>query len=849
MAKYARMTKKQLMERLEELNRRLDTLQTARGKGGVKGPGRIPDYTEPYEILAKNTLDGVLVLDSKGKILFATPASVKMFGFKRAADFIGTDLLDYVAPDYRDKVIHDQKMAMAGKRGGLSEYKGVKRDGAEFWAEGFGTIVPFRGERANLISLRDITERVEAGEHLREVEQKYLDILENIHEAYFETDLAGNYTFVNDAVSRVLGHSRAKLLRMNSRENTSPEMVEKAVPVFQEVYRTGMPADIEGYEIVGKDGRPRIRKLHVSLRRDSKGKPIGFRGISLDVTQQVEAERALEESEERYRTILEEIEEGYFESDLNGRYTFVNDAMCRILGYERDELLTMDNRDHTGPEEARRVYSIFRELYWTGEPVNIDDYEFYRKDGSREVLEEKAFLRLDSDGKPVGFKGVVRDVTKRVQAERALKESEERYRTILESIEEGYFEIDLAGNYTFVNDALCRIMGGYKKKEIIGMNNRAYTDSKTAKKAFSVFNDIYRTGKPANIKDYEVIKKDGSVGIRELHVSLMRDSEGKPVGFRGLSRDVTEYIRAEQALKESEERYRNLFEKTASPIMITDPEGRFIDWNEAALAFLDCTREDLLEKNVHDFLPPEAQKDVAGREKNYWKQDRTMEAEYLIREKIKVLELSMAPAVLNGRDVVFGVGKDITERKQIEERLAHMATHDQLTGLPNRTLFNDRLELELAKSRRNKEMLAVILFDLDRFKEVNDTLGHSVGDILLKELSCRLRGCLRHSDRVARMGGDEFFMLLCDIKSEKDADIIAEKILETIREPFMIESCKINITASLGIAFYPDDGSDVETLVKKADIAMYRTKGGGRNQYQHYISSESSGRGHRDGRR
>ncbi|MBW2674892.1 MAG: PAS domain S-box protein, partial [Deltaproteobacteria bacterium] len=570
-------------------------------------------------------------------------------------------------------------------------------------------------------------------DQLPEDEQRYRGILDNIHEAYFETDLAGNYTFVNDAMGRILGHSREKILCMNSRENTSPEMVEKAVPVFQEVYRTGMPADIEEYEIAGKDGRPRIRKLHVSLMRDSKGNPIGFSGISRDVTEQVQAERVLEESEERYRTILESIEEGYFEIDLAGNFTFVNDALCDIFGYKRDEIIGTDNRKHTSPETAKQAFSIFNKVYLTGKPANIKDYEVIKKDGSSGIREMRVSLMRDSEGNPIGFRGLSRDVTERVRTEQALKESEERYRTILEDINEAYFETDLASRVTFVNDVMCR-MSGYKREELLGMKTQEYTSPESAKRVDGLFREVYRTGIPAAIMDYETRAKDGSTQVRSVHLSLMRDSEGNPIGFRGLSRDVTEQEKAEQALKESQERYHKLFEKTASPIMITDPEGYFIDWNAAALAFLECTREELAEKNVHDFQPPEARKDATDRGREYWKRDRTVEAEYLVQGRIKILELSMTPAALNGSDVVFGVGKDITERKQIEEKLAYMATHDQLTGLPNRTLFSDRLEHELARSRRDKKMLAVILFDLDRFKEVNDTLGHSVGDLLLKEL-------------------------------------------------------------------------------------------------------------------
>ncbi|TFG91336.1 MAG: sensor domain-containing diguanylate cyclase, partial [Syntrophobacterales bacterium] len=569
---------------------------------------------------------------------------------------------------------------------------------------------------------------------------------------------------------------------------------------------------------------------------------IQFRGedcfliVATVITSLKEAQKSLRQSEERYRTILDSIEEGYFEIDLAGNYTFVNDALCRIMGgYQKEDIIGVNNRDYTDSRTAKKAFSIFREVYETGKTANIKDYEVIKKDGSSGIREMHVSLMRDSEGNPIGFRGLSRDVTERVRAERALKESEERYRTILEDINEAYFETDLAGSVTFVNDVMWR-MSGYTREELFGIKTHEYTSPESAKRVDGLFREVYRTGVPAEMMDYEVRVKDGSTQVRTMHVSLMYDPEGNPVGFRGLSRDVTQQKQAERALKESEERYRTLFEKTASPIMITDPEGRFIDWNRAALEFLECTREKLPEKNIHDFLPPEPRKDGAGKEKDSWRRDRTVEAEYLIGEKIKILELSMTPAVLNERDVVFGVGKDITERKQIEERLAYMAMHDQLTGLPNRALFGDRLEIELEKSRRNNKMLAVILCDLDRFKGVNDTLGHGVGDLLLKELGHRLKGCLRKSDTVARMGGDEFFMLLCDIKSEKDADIIADKVLEAIRRPFVLDSNEIHVTASLGVAFYPKDGNDVETIIKNADIAMYEVKGSGRDHYRHYSS-------------
>ncbi|TLM99756.1 EAL domain-containing protein, partial [bacterium] len=173
-------------------------------------------------------------------------------------------------------------------------------------------------------------------------------------------------------------------------------------------------------------------------------------------------------------------------------------------------------------------------------------------------------------------------------------------------------------------------------------------------------------------------------------------------------------------------------------------------------------------------------------------------------------------------------------------QMKHQAYHDPLTGLPNRVLFNDRLNMAMAHARRNKEMLAVLFFDLDQFKTVNDTLGHAAGDLLLTEVAVRLAGCLREKDTIARMGGDEFTMLLPQISNEDSAVRVARKVLEVLQQPWLINGHEFYITASIGIAIYPADGEDTETVMKHADIAMYRAKEKGRNNYQLFTPAMNS---------
>jgi len=199
--------------------------------------------------------------------------------------------------------------------------------------------------------------------------------------------------------------------------------------------------------------------------------------------------------------------------------------------------------------------------------------------------------------------------------------------------------------------------------------------------------------------------------------------------------------------------------------------------------------------------------------------------------------------LLNARRVERGIGKeriillaieDITERKKIEKKLEYMAFHDLLTGLPNRQLFSDRLVIALAQAKRNKKKVGIVMLDLDNFKGVNDSLGHDIGDILLKEVAARLSAALRESDTIARRGGDEFMLILPDLVVVEDAIKIAQKIVNLFKSPFLIDAHQLVITTSIGISIYPHDGIDEGLLLKNADIAMYQAKQAGGNRYQLY---------------
>ena len=379
----------------------------------------------------------------------------------------------------------------------------------------------------------------------------------------------------------------------------------------------------------------------------------------------------------------------------------------QIIGHSTTEF--WPERQRNGQPTLEYALERIKEaLHWKRRP-----YEMVHKRLDGTLVDTDVTLNLfEIKGKKY-LQAIIRDITEKKAIEEALRQSEERYRTILEDIVEGCYECDRQGNFTFFNNSFCKILG-YSPEEISGSNYRKLTDEEYAEKLNYVFNNVFTSGISNNLFDCIVITKEGLKKNVEISVSLIKDIEGKPIGFRGVMRDIT-------------------------------------------------------------------------------------------------------------------------ERKKNEEIIAFMAFHDPLTGLPNRRLLDDRFSVALEYVKRNKKKLAVLLMDLDKFKEINDTLGHQIGDILLKEVSIRINELVRKSDTLARMGGDEFMVLLLpEIKGPADIIIVADRIIQCFYAPYPCDGKNLSITASMGIAIYPDHGEDVETLISHADIAMYQAKKTGGNCFRTY---------------
>jgi diguanylate cyclase (GGDEF)-like protein len=350
---------------------------------------------------------------------------------------------------------------------------------------------------------------------------------------------------------------------------------------------------------------------------------------------------------------------------------------------------------------------------------------------------------------------------------------------------------------------------------------------------------------------------------------------GKDFVILAVIRDITESKRTEREIKESRERYRSLFEHSPIPIWEEDFSGvrahldrlrasgirdfrkyfedhpeevdrctalvKVLDISQESLEFFKARSKEEILSNLPLIFDKESfdvvREEMTALAEGNYRFESEIPARTLTGDKrVLALRLSASPGFEESLARVLVSFIDITERKQMEEVITFQAYHDPLTGLPNRMLFMDHLSHELSEARRNRSKLAVFFLDLDRFKNINDTLGHAVGDLLLKEVAGRVKACIRETDIVARIGGDEFNILLPDVIHTEAAAIIAKKILSTFQETFVINGHELRVTASIGISIYPDDGDNADILLKNADIAMYSAKEQGRNNYQFYSS-------------
>jgi diguanylate cyclase (GGDEF)-like protein/PAS domain S-box-containing protein len=560
-------------------------------------------------------------------------------------------------------------------------------------------------------------------------------------------------------------------------------------------------------------------------------------GTGTDDMQQRLAEERLRESEEQYRLLVATIPEVVWKTDAKGNVIFVSSRVEALLGYSADDFLRQGDSlwfNSVHPDDKEKVERAFASLINTGEPYDIE-CRARKKDGQWMWAHDRAVATRDSNGCRVAT-GLISDITVR----KAGEESEIRFRSLFENMSEGFAHCKMLFDdsgcpidfvYLAVNSAFVKLTGlanvvGKRFSEIVP----GCRDSQT--ELLERYGRVARTSEPEKFE----------IEIKALGKWFSVSAYGAGDGcFVDTFDNITERKQSEESLLFKTALLEAQAETMIDGILVVDDSDRIVLTNrQFGLNFgipddVLSTRDDLI---VREYVTPKVENPYAFVEKiNYLSSHREEKSRDELRLKNgKIFDRYSAPLVdsknqYRGRIWYF---RDITDHKIAEERIQYLAYFDSLTGLPNRVLLRDRLSKAIADARRRNCKIALLFLDLDSFKDINDSLGHSVGDLLLQAVAERLNTWGREQDTVARLGGDEFLLMLADLKDVPDAAVAAQRLMDVMSPEFVIEGHPCSISCSLGVSIFPEHGADGETLIKNADKAMYSAKGEGPNNFRFF---------------
>lgn len=764
-----------------------------------------------------------------GYFKLVNPQMVQISGYS-SEELLTMPFYRLIHPDDRQVVVDTAMRRLSGENvANEYEFRAVTRNNETIIVRGYFSVIKMNERPAILGQIMDVTDYKQTENALRESEAKYRTILGNIQEGYFEVDLSGNFTFVNYSTTKILGMSKDELMGINYRQYTINEKVGDVFEAFNKVYRTGKPTDIFDWEIVRRDGSRRFVETSISLLRDAAGNPAGFMGIVRDITKRKQAEMALRRERDFNRAILETAGALVTVLDPECRVVLFNRACELTTGYKAEEIKGQMLWDVLiMPEEIEQVKKALHHLS-SGARQNGWECHWLCKNGDRRLIDWSNTTLFNEHGVVEFIICTGLDITERRRAEEELQREKEHLAVTLNSIGDGVIAVDKNSLVTLLNP-VAETLTGWTAAEA---KNRPLAE------VFNIINE--HTGAAAENPVSKVLAEGRIVGLANHTALIARNgvvrsiadsaapimnSSRQILGVILVFRDVTEERKQEEALRASEERFRLLAEQAMDIIfrIRLRPRWQFDYVSPAATEIIGYSPEEhyndpaFYRKVIHpDDLPKLERLISSGTDFSKPVKLR------LVHKNGTVVwtEQKIVPIYDQAGNLVAmeGIARDVTERQRTEEKMRYLSLHDPLTGLYNRAYFEqemNRLETDPPCS------VGVIVCDVNGLKLVNDTLGHDTGDQLLVATAGVIKKAFREGDTVARIGGDEFAILLPGC-SEKTVETAYHRIMDGVAGHNRAHpGLPVNISA--GYSYGAGNGLNLADLFKEADNNMYREK-------------------------
>ena len=552
-----------------------------------------------------------------------------------------------------------------------------------------------------------------------------------------------------------------------------------------------------------------------------------------------------EQLAERLRLATDAADIGVWDWDISrADQWYASPTYFTMLGYDPGNGLTIRQQwiDRLHPEDKLGVEERMQAVLAGGSlPYQYEARMLHANGSYRWISVVGRVLARDKDGRAIRMMGVRLDITEHRQAQAAILQSETRYRALFEYAPDGILISDTLSNQLDANPSICRMLG-YTREELIGLHTSDFVTLAEVPQIDVGLAEISRQS--GYHREWQFRRKDGSVFSADVIATQMPDGN-----LMGMIRDVTERKRTQDALRESAAHMQAIQDNMVDGVVTINSQGRVETFNVAASNIFGYTPDEILGHNASILIEDADQHRVEDDLHHRLSADGADMASFSREAQGKRKDGSLFPIHLslsrisrNDQTTVVGIVRDITQQRHDENEIRRLAFHDALTGLPNRRLLMDRLQQAMVASARTGKHGALMFLDLDHFKQLNDTQGHDVGDLLLQQVAQRLQACVRDGDSVARLGGDEFVVLLEALSPQRhaaatQAEAITSKLLEAFEAPYNLNGFMHEGTTSIGIVVFMGGLDSMDNLLKKADLAMYQGKSAGRNTARFYDPS------------